>query len=1105
MRTRMKQLSQIVFLALGLAVAGHAQTLGEITGLVTDPSGAVIPGARVTITNDNTNAARSTTTNEAGVYSVPSLSPGMYSARAEADGFQSVVRSGVGLQVQQIARINFEMKVGQVAEVIEVSGGAPLLTTEDATVGTVIENRRIVELPLNGRSYLQLVALSPNVSFGFAPNGTAQGRQGGARSDESISISGQRAVFNYFTLDGIDNTDVSYNLYLFLPSIDALQEFKVQTGIFPAEFGRATAQINVSTKSGTNQFHGALFEFLRNSALDANNYSFTSVHPVKDPFKRNQFGFTVGGPIVKDRLFFMTNYEGLRDRKGLRTVATVPDNTMRAGDFSGISSIIYDPASRQRQTDGTITATPFANNMIPSSRWDPKTQQLLEFYPEPNVPGTGLSRNYQSTEGRNLTNDQLTVRADWIESDNSTWTGRYSYSNEVAQAPQIFPQQGSKLETYPKQVLASNIRVLSASTVNEFRFGYSRWINENLNYNANVRDVVGELGGIPGIAEPFPEIYGIPQVGISGFDGFGDFGFLPFIDRNNYFQFVDNMSITRGKHTYRFGGEIRRDHFDELGNSFPRGAFNFDGFATKNPASAAGTGYSFADYMLGDVRTTDGAIILANTKLRRTGFSLFFDHTWKVRPKLTINMGLRYENTPPYYDARDSMVNALVPSAFDGSQHPTLVRPGSGDFYDGVPFIYDPAIQTVRSNDPMGRRLIASDNNDLAPRLGIAYSPSDKWTFRAGAGAFYVQDTGNSVFDMGRNVAGRRRGEANNDFPDLSFTTPFQDLGAGIFSTPYVLANIYNRTTPYVLQYLFNIQRQLTEDTVLEVGYIGNAGHKIERMLAFNIPLPGPGAVAIAPHLARAGNHSRGGQHRQYQLQLARPQGHPPLLEGADLRHGLHLVEGDRYRQRHPHQRQRSAVSSGQLPYRRRPRRLGVRRAPPLRDFVPVGGALRQRPPVPQHGRRRQRHPRRLAVGQHHHPAIGLPVHSDQWTGSSPTTGRATISVPTTTARSGSSTIPTHSSGSTPRRSSCPRSIPTATPAATTWSGPASSGGTSRYRKISAPRKRNTWSSASKASTSPTVRISRQPTTRFVSPSFGTIGSTASTMREIQFALKYVF
>jgi hypothetical protein len=840
----MKQPIQIAILALCLAVAGHAQTLGEITGLVTDASGAVIPGARLTITNENTNAARTATTNEAGVYSVPSLTPGTYSARAEADGFQSVVRSGVGLQVQQIARINFEMQVGQVAEVIEVSGGAPLMTTEDATVGTVIENRRIVELPLNGRSYLQLVALSPNVSFGFAPNGTAQGRQGGQRSEQSISISGQRSVYNYFTLDGIDNTDVSYNLYMFLPSIDALQEFKVQTGIFPAEFGRATAQINVSTKSGSNQFHGALFEFLRNSALDANNYSFTSVHPEKDPFKRNQFGFTVGGPIFKDRLFFMANYEGLRDRKGLRTVATVPSTAMRAGDFSGISSIIYDPASRQRQTDGTITATPFANNMIPSTRWDSKTQQLLEFYPSPNVPGTALARNYQSTEGRNINNDQFTTRIDWIESNASTWTGRYSFANEVGLTPQTFPLQGTKLETYPKQLLVSNIRVLNPSTVNEFRFGFSRWINENLNYNANVRDVVGELGGIPGIAEPFPEIYGIPQMSISGFNGFGDHGFLPFIDRNDYFQVVDNVSVTRGKHTFRFGGEVRRDKFDELGNSFPRGAFNFSGFATQNPGATAGTGNAFADYMLGTVRTTDGAIILADTNLRRTNFSMFIDHTWKIRPRLTMNLGLRYENTPPYYDKRDSMVNALVPSAFDGSQHPTLVRPGEGDFYEGVPFIYNSAIQTVRSNDPMGRRLIQRDNNDLAPRFGLAFSPTDKWTFRAGFGAFFVQDTGNTVFDMGRNVAGRRRGEANNDFPDLTLTNPFQDLSAGLFSTPYVLANIYNRRTPYVLQYLFNIQRQLGEDTVLEVGYIGNSGHKIERMLAFNIPLPGPGPVA---------------------------------------------------------------------------------------------------------------------------------------------------------------------------------------------------------------------------------------------------------------------
>lgn len=851
MRLRLNQMTRIAFLALGLAVTGHAQTLGGITGLVTDTSGAVIPGARVTVTNENTNATRTTATNEAGVYSVPSLSPGIYSARAEAEGFQSVVRAGVELQVQQIARLNFEMPVGQVTEVIEVTGGTPLLTTEDATIGSVIENRRIVELPLNGRNFLQLVALSPNVSYGFASNGTAEGRQGGQRSSQNISVSGQRSVYNYYSLDGISNTDVSFNMYIFLPSIDALQEFKVQSGIFPAEFGRATAQINVSTKPGTNNFHGALFEFLRNSALDANNYSFTSVHPPQDPFRRNQFGFTVGGPVLipkvlngRNRLFFMANYEGLRDRKGIRNVGSVPSVAMRSGDFSGISSTIFDPATRALQSDGTITASPFTNNMIPASRHDSKTQQLLEFYPAPNIPGAGLSQNYQNTEGREIDLDQFTVRIDFLESDSSTWTGRYSFSQEVGIDPRTFPGQGTKLQTDPKQVLLSNIRTLNPTTVNEFRFGYVRWINKNQNFNANVRDVVGELGGIPGIAEPFPDIWGIPQVSISGFSGFGDHGFLPFIDENNYFQFIDSLSLVRGKHTFKIGAEVRHDQFNELGNSFPRGAFNFSGFATQNPASTAGTGAAVADYILGLIRTSDGAIILADTDLRRTSQAYYIDDTWKIHPKVTVNLGLRYENTPPYYDKRDSMINALVPSWADPTQHPTLVRAGSGDFYEGVPFFFNPAIQTLRSNEPMGRRLIAWDKNDFAPRLGVAYSPSSRWTFRTGFGVFYAQDSGNTVFDMGRNVAGRRRGEANNDFPDLTFTNPYPDLGAGIFSTPYVLANLYDRRTPYILQWLFNIQHQLSDSTVLEVGYMGNGGHKIERMLALNIPYPGPGPVA---------------------------------------------------------------------------------------------------------------------------------------------------------------------------------------------------------------------------------------------------------------------
>jgi hypothetical protein len=377
---------------------------------------------------------------------VPSLTPGLYSVKIEALGFQSVVRNGIELEVQQTARIDFQLQVGQISEVIEVTGGTPLLTTESATVGSVIENRRIVELPLNGRNFLQMVSLSPNVSFNFGSNSTATGRQGGQRATENIAVSGQRSEYNYFTLDGVNNTDISFNLYVFLPSIDAIQEFKVQTGIFPAEFGRATGQVNVSSKPGTNNFHGTLCEFLRNSTLDASSYSFTAVHPPKNPFKRNQYGFTLGGPVVipklfngRNRLFFMANYEASRDRLGLRQVGNLPSTAMRSGDFSGVATI-YDPTTRELQTDNTVTAQPFAGNLVPANRMSARALQLLTYYPTPKVAGAGLSANYQNTQNQRTDVDQFTIRADFIESSSSTWFGRYSYSTDLQLTPQTIPR-----------------------------------------------------------------------------------------------------------------------------------------------------------------------------------------------------------------------------------------------------------------------------------------------------------------------------------------------------------------------------------------------------------------------------------------------------------------------------------------------------------------------------------------------------------------------------------------------------------------------------------------------------------------------------------------
>jgi hypothetical protein len=288
-----------LFLAVCLVfgISGlFGQTLGSIAGEVRDSSGAAIPQAKITVTNIGTNAQRTVVANEAGAYAFPSLPPGIYTVRAESQGFKALVRTQVEIQVQQNARIDFELQVGQISESVEVVATS-VMVTENATVGTVIENKRIVELPLNGRNYLQLVSLSPNVSTGFSTQGQAGARQGGIRAAQTISVAGQRTNFNHYTLDGMENTDPNFNTFVVMPSVDALQEFKVQTGIYPAEFGRQSTQINVLTKSGTNQYHGTAFEFLRNEKLDATSYAFTALRPVKDPFKWNQYGFTLAGPL----------------------------------------------------------------------------------------------------------------------------------------------------------------------------------------------------------------------------------------------------------------------------------------------------------------------------------------------------------------------------------------------------------------------------------------------------------------------------------------------------------------------------------------------------------------------------------------------------------------------------------------------------------------------------------------------------------------------------------------------------------------------------------------------------------------------------------------
>src|SRR5262245_12787300 len=423
-----RRFSSVLFLVLSIVISSFAQTQAGVSGVVHDSSGAVIPGVTVTITNPETNFARTAISNDAGVYNLPGLQPGKYNMKVELPGFRTITQNDVELQIQQSARLDFVLQVGELSQTVEVAGTTALIATENATVGTVIENKRIVDMPLNGRNFLQLVSLSPNVSYGFSSSQQANERQGGTRSTQNISVAGQRSTFNHFTLDGVENTDVNFNTYVVLPSIDALQEFKVQTGIFPAEFGRATTQINVLTKPGTNQFHGTVFEFLRNDKLDARQYAFVGERP-SEPLRWNQYGFALGGPVWlpkiyngKDRLFFMSNFEGFKERRLRRQLFTVPSVKMRNGDFSEVSTPIYDPLNRAQR---------FPGNVIPRDRFHPTSVKLMEeFYPAPNL-NTGLVPfNYESTLNRLADKDQFIQRIDFVESSKSSWFGRYSWGSE---------------------------------------------------------------------------------------------------------------------------------------------------------------------------------------------------------------------------------------------------------------------------------------------------------------------------------------------------------------------------------------------------------------------------------------------------------------------------------------------------------------------------------------------------------------------------------------------------------------------------------------------------------------------------------------------------
>ena len=822
-------------LLLASVVPSSAQTFGQISGQVTDASGGLLVGATVTVTiRKPTPCARPRPTRQAATC-FPHLLPGVYSIKVDLQGFQSQIRNGVELQVQQTARLDFSLELGSVEVAVEVTGSAPMINATDATVGTVIKNKEILELPLNGRNFINLVSLDPERELGLGGRRRRRRVRHGRVVTAPRRISRSPASAANTTSTRSTGSSIRTSTSIRMPSCPrstASRNSRCRPASTRPNSGarwhRSTSPPRAARTRITGRSSSSPQRCVRRRAVSVHHCSSRET----SPFKWNQYGFTLGGPVQipglfngANKLFFMSNFEGFRLRNQQEVVFSTPSVAMRNGDFSQAGVTIRDP----------LTGQPFPGNIIPRNRLDPIAMKLLEFYPEPNIPGTGLARNHLALQHHVTDKDQFTQRIDFVESSKSFWFGRFSWTDEYVLAPNL-KDNGQVVETNVKQVMVSNTRTLSPSVVNEFRFGATKFYNnlaQELQYKRNVHEEVGL-----GLFIPPPISWGLPNMTISGFSGFGDNPSLPFTGNNSVFQFIDNVSWIRGNHSMRMGAEIRRDIYNMIGTQEIRGSLNID-----RPV----TGYSFADYMLGMISGTRSAGALGEGWYRAISQAYFIQDTWRMRPNVTLDLGLRYEYTPPWLDVKGEMMNIWVPPGFGTPSQqgkPCFIRVGSGDPYEGVATRFDPRICVARDGR-LGDRLIATDKTNFAPRIGVVWSPSPKTSVRTGYGIFYAQDSTNPVFDMSRNIQGRITAQSSA----LTLAQPY-DGGAtnpcGVqmppqvcVTAPQVLGNQYDRRTPYVEQYLLNFQREVSASTAVEVGYFGSRGHRLQRFITLNQPVPG--------------------------------------------------------------------------------------------------------------------------------------------------------------------------------------------------------------------------------------------------------------------------
>ena len=794
----MRTLVRSLVLFQVLAALAFAQS-AQVSGRVTDKSGAVAPGVKITVTNIETNVPRDTVTNDAGYYTLPLLQPGQYLLRAEKQGFRTVEQKGITLEVDQRAAVDLVMEIGEVNQQVEVSAAAPLLDTVEPSLGQVINNRQIVELPLNGRDYVQLALLSSGTA-----NPIASSRDGG------FSSGGQRLSANNYLLDGVDNTsrelaDAGRSAELVKPSVDAIQEFKVQTNVYSAEYGNGTgAVVNVTIKSGTNGFHGTAFEFLRNEKVDARNFFSSPTAPAPE-FRRNQYGFSVGGPVIKNKTFFFGDWEGTNVRQQQSTLSTLPTAAERTGDFSAVKKIT-DP----------LTGNAFPNNVIPASRIDPVAKTLVSLYP--NVQNGSLTSNFLYNGANNEDDTRFDVRMDHTFRERDSIFGRVSHYGRTLPAvlnlpPPAFGANGfdGTIDGWNDALGWNHIFTPTFITSTRIAWSYSKFtrVNPASAGTENLNAKYGIKGGDTATPGNFSDFT------ITGYRVLGIGANNPVIRDSQNRQFVNDTHWIHGAHDVKFGVNILRPQNNIFNSRGVVGSYTFNGQFT---------GDGIADLLLG-WPSQYGASSVVNVNLRGWLLGGYIQDDWKVTPKLTVNLGLRYEIARPFYDKKDRMSNFDMDT---NPANPKLVLAG-GD-YDG-------------------RALVDTSLNGWEPRIGLAYQLTQRTVIRTGYGIFrtYFEPFGDSQFLIGN--------------PPFAYTVtltaskiapPFQlsaGAPAGLLSINNAAGGLQfssyevNPHRAYAQQWNFNVQQQLGGNWVLEVGYAGVRGVHLLNRIDGNFSPPGAGNI----------------------------------------------------------------------------------------------------------------------------------------------------------------------------------------------------------------------------------------------------------------------